>query len=978
MLSGNKFSSLDVLNEGFKPLKRMPTEPTTLTSSRPMSHGHRASFNAHTGEKEHIQFLWENSAWGRMERSKGKVLDKANTFVGPSPKVDSDKGAIAVVDPFSTGAHLAAQVAAAGYRVVKILSIWDSPVAALVEEGLVVEYCATLQFNDLNPNHEAALSEMMDSIKALPFEVLAVIPGAETGVELADQLSHRLGVRSNGEEGSMARRNKYLMGEKVREAGVRAVKQRLCRSLDEVRSFLQTLLPEGSTDLYAEGTCLKCVVKPVQSAGSDDVFLCNTAEEAEVAFTRISGKRNGLGLINDGALVQEFLSGKEYVIDKVSMDGVHKLVAIWQYDKRVCNGHNFVYFGMKLVSSDSPMAQAMVAYSSEVLDALGIVHGPSHMEVMWCGDHAKGYPCLVEVGSRCHGGEGTWIPVAQECVGFTQVSLTVDVYTTGEKFKQIKDGNRYPLTKAGRDVDMVSRHSGIVRGFPGEALIRSLPSFRNMHWECKVGDFISKTVDCFTRPGCVQLVNESEEQADRDLEAIHDWEELRMIDYSLICPNPPTVGAVVIVDPFSTGANLAAMAASMGYRIILVFSEIDSPVAALVAEGTNLKPMLLVQHNSKDRDQDRAIKETLAAIDSQEGAIGGKSPVLAILPGAETGVELAEKLATRYGTRGNGEMYTHLRRSKFSMQNAVRDAGLRAVTQALCRSEEDVRLFWASLVAAAGGGEAKCVVKPNESAGTDSVYLCQSLVETLTAFNSIHGQFNGLGQINDGALCQEYLLGTEFVIDGVSRDGVYKVTAVWEYDKRSANGANFVYFGMRLRSACGERERALVAYAEQVIQALHIVQGASHMEVIMTSTGPCLVEVGSRCHGGEASWAVVAEECVGYTQIEATLNCYLRPDRFDALPPAPETLLKQGAEVFMVSRQRGILTATPGLAEIRSMASFRRLGMLTQVGSPMVPTVDCFTRPGSVELVNALPADLEADCARIRQMELSEELFVVK
>ena len=26
---------------------------------------------------------------------------------------------------------------------------------------------------------------------------------------------------------------------------------------------------------------------------------------------------NGLGLLNDGALVQEFLAGKEYVIDKV-------------------------------------------------------------------------------------------------------------------------------------------------------------------------------------------------------------------------------------------------------------------------------------------------------------------------------------------------------------------------------------------------------------------------------------------------------------------------------------------------------------------------------------------------------------------------------------------------------------------------------------------------------------------------------------
>ena len=98
------------------------------------------------------------------------------------------------------------------------------------------------------------------------------------------------------------------------------------------------------------------------------------------------GKRNGLGLINDGALVQEFLAGKEYVIDKVSKNGVHKITAIWQYDKREVNGASFVYFGTKLMSSTGPMFQKMVAYSSEVLDALEIREGPSHMEVrrdMW-------------------------------------------------------------------------------------------------------------------------------------------------------------------------------------------------------------------------------------------------------------------------------------------------------------------------------------------------------------------------------------------------------------------------------------------------------------------------------------------------------------------------------------------------------------------------------------------------------------------
>jgi hypothetical protein len=41
---------------------------------------------------------------------------------------------------------------------------------------------------------------------------------------------------------------------------------------------------------------------------------------------------------------------------------------------------------------------------------------------------------------------------------------------------------------------------------------------------------------------------------ERDFEAIHDNEELGMIDYSVICPTPPAIGAVVVVDPFSSGA----------------------------------------------------------------------------------------------------------------------------------------------------------------------------------------------------------------------------------------------------------------------------------------------------------------------------------------------------------------------------------------------------------------------------------------
>lgn len=53
---------------------------------------------------------------------------------------------------------------------------------------------------------------------------------------------------------------------------------------------------------------------------------------------------------------------------------------------------------------------------------------------------------------------------------------------------------------------------------------------------------------------CIFLVVSCEcAQVERDFEAIHDNEELGMIDYSVICPTPPAIGAVVIVDPFSSG-----------------------------------------------------------------------------------------------------------------------------------------------------------------------------------------------------------------------------------------------------------------------------------------------------------------------------------------------------------------------------------------------------------------------------------------
>ena len=255
----------------------------------------------------------------------------------------------------------------------------------LIPQNLVLEFDRIITFDEGVEGIATVLQEHQ-------YNLLAVMAGAETGVELADRLSSHLGLRTNGTEFSLARRNKFHMGEAIRSAGVRAVRQVKAMTWEEVALFLKEWNPMP----------FEVIAKPIDSAGSEDVTLCRSVAELQTAFNTIIGKVNGLGLLNDAVLVQEYLSGQEYVVDMVSRDGEHKAVALWQCDKRAVNGASFVLYGYIPILATDPICEDLIAYERTVLDALGIRNGPSHGEVKWERDE----PVLVEVGARCHGGEG--------------------------------------------------------------------------------------------------------------------------------------------------------------------------------------------------------------------------------------------------------------------------------------------------------------------------------------------------------------------------------------------------------------------------------------------------------------------------------------------------------------------------------------------------------------------------------------------
>ena len=88
------------------------------------------------------------------------------------------------------------------------------------------------------------------------------------------------------------------------------------------------------------------------------------------------------------AVPQEFLRGKEYVLDHVSVDGVHKTMMSWVDDKRPVNGAALVYHGALPVPSDS-------------LEAMETESGP----------------CLVEIHCRAHDADGIGMPRVRALTG---------------------------------------------------------------------------------------------------------------------------------------------------------------------------------------------------------------------------------------------------------------------------------------------------------------------------------------------------------------------------------------------------------------------------------------------------------------------------------------------------------------------------------------------------------------------------------
>jgi biotin carboxylase len=417
-------------------------------------------------------------------------------------------GYAVVVDPLGTGAEYPAAFAAAGVEVVAVMSR-PEPVPL---------YAASWRPQDFRHVHVSTgdLDALAATLRA--YEPICLIPGSETGVELAEALVERV-VPGTGHVPALAaaRRDKWAMARAVEAAGLPRLRQ-LC-----------TADPAEAAAWLAEAGLAEVVLKPPKSAATDDVHLVGPGADWRPVFDRILGRVNEFGLVNEAVLLQEHAVGTEYLIDSYSVAGEHGLVDVCRYSKVRRGDRIGVYDLVDFLAPDAPEVAGLWAYARSVLDAVGVRTGCCHTEVIVT---AAG-PRFLEVGARPAGGGHQMI--TKLATGSNHIERTVAHRVRGE----FDPG--YRLERHVCSVVLSAPRAGVWANADVFDGVEALETFHARHFYFGTGDAVPAPAGLSTMLGWVVLTAPGTDAGHAAMRA--DYRRIRALERSVRVTDP--VGTAV-------------------------------------------------------------------------------------------------------------------------------------------------------------------------------------------------------------------------------------------------------------------------------------------------------------------------------------------------------------------------------------------------------------------------------------------------
>ncbi|PMR78718.1 ATP-grasp domain-containing protein [Billgrantia endophytica] len=407
----------------------------------------------------------------------------------------------------------------------------------------------------------------------------------------------------------------------------------------------------------------------------------------------------------------------------------------------------------------------------------------------------------------------------------------------------------------------------------------------------------------------------------------------------------------VIVDGYSTGGQLASALKSLGYRVLNIMST-GSIIVEEISSSLNNENFFDTWFYDGDLD---SLVARLAELRPQFVATG-----------FESGVPLAETLADRLALPSNDSNKPGYRSNKARMGEGLRDSGVPCAEQIIVSSLSNMTR---EAVDAIGY---PVVVKPTESAGSDSVFIAHTYEGALGHIKTILGKKNRIGRNNTEILVQEFIQGQQYIVNSVSLDGEHFITEIWKDIRTQTINGQVLYDHEHLVDLKDPVSQQLTDYLKACLDALGVRHGPIHAEVILTMKGPLLVEVGARCQGGILGETVC--KAIGFSHVTLTAALHSDPNSFIEIVRK----ISYNPCIMVVSLnsfRSGVVKKTNYQELLQKLPSFSAIMSMPSVGEYVPKTRDLFTSLGAIYLVHDDFNILNSDLATIRSLEKSNSFL---
>lgn len=403
---------------------------------------------------------------------------------------------------------------------------------------------------------------------------------------------------------------------------------------------------------------------------------------------------------------------------------------------------------------------------------------------------------------------------------------------------------------------------------------------------------------------------------------------------------------VIIVDPLSSGIELAPAFRQRGIPCIAV-STFD-PLTSL-GYGTRIQTEdfeRIIKFRAGEEEAD--LVETLKDL----------SP-LAILPGTDAAIPLAERLAAAL-TPGfaNDPGLQRARLHKALMQSRLEECGIPALGTLSSKDEREAERW----IQAKGLANSPLIVKPAISAGSDKVFHIPGGGDWKTAFKRVLTEpSKTTGRRNESAVVQEQAVGTEYAFGTVSANGEHFLAHIIKYTKGAPGEPSTVYDFVEF-VPLDEALHESYAYVKRVLDALGVKWGASHTEIMLTAKGPRLIETSPRMCGGPV--VLFAREASGSSQADKLVEAIA--DR--AVTSREFTWKKTVMPVFLRAKATGTVSNVSALDPAMDLPTLFRKFVWLKDGDAVKETVDYLSSVGIIALSGNRDEALR-DKRKIREME---------